>query len=87
MDILVKDVRVSPRTGYIEVDVVAVEESANSKIEGPLKTYGVDANIIKNQYSGDVNLWLASVKGQHQSHHGQHAKMAESLLAIKGKML
>jgi hypothetical protein len=87
MQILVKDVRVNPRTGHCEVDVVAVNKTETSTVEGPLKTYGVDANIIKHQYNGDVNLWLASVKGQHESHHGHHMSMSESLANMKGKEL
>ena len=84
MKIIVKDARVHPLTGYMEVDVVAVNEKG---VEGPRKTYGTDAHQLKSHYNGDINLWLASVKDTHVVHAGHHEELAGRLLALKGKEL
>jgi hypothetical protein len=84
MKIIVKDVKVHPVTGYMEVDVVAVNDKG---VEGPKKTYGTDAHQLQSAYSGDINLWLASVKGTHEQHHGHHEVLAAQLLGMKGKEL
>ncbi len=84
MKIIVKDARVHGSTGYMEVDVVAVNDK---NMSGPLKTYGTDAHQLKTAYGGDVKLWLASVKGTHELHAGHHEELAASLLEMKGKEL
>jgi hypothetical protein len=84
MKIIVKDTKVHPVTGYMEVDVVAVNDKGK---EGPVKMYGTDAHHLQSAYNGDINLWLAGVKGQHEQHHGHHADLAAKLLAMKGKEL
>jgi hypothetical protein len=85
--IVIKNVRVHGATGYIEVDVVAVQEDGNSKIEGPVKTYGTDAHCIQASYSGNVQLWLDAVKGMHQEHSGHHRAIVDQIVALKGKAL
>jgi hypothetical protein len=84
MKIVVKDARVHGTTGYMEVDVVAVNDKG---VEGPKKTYGTDAHHLKSAYNGDIQLWLASVKGDHGVHAGHHEDLAAQLLAMKGKEL
>jgi len=84
LKIIVKDARVHNSTGYMEVDVVAVDDKG---VYGPQKTYGTDAHQLQATYSGDVKLWLASVKGTHLLHAGHHDVLAAQLLAMKGKEL
>ena len=84
MKIVVKDAKVHQVTGYIEVDVVAVDDNGK---EGPIKTYGTDAHHLKSAYNGDIKLWLASVKGTHEQHAGHHEALAAELLGMKGKEL
>jgi hypothetical protein len=84
MKILVKDAKVHAVTGYMEVDVVAVNDKG---VAGPMKTYGTDVHQLQSVYNGDINLWLASVKGTHELHSGHHEDLAAKLLAMKGKEL
>lgn len=76
---------VHPTTGYIEVDLVAVEKTENSEVEVHKKTYGIDQHVIKARYNGDVNLWLTAMRDRHIQHSGDHKKLAQSLLELKGK--
>lgn len=84
MKIIVKDVKVHQATGYMEVDVVAVDDNGNA---GPIKTYGTDVHQLKSVYNGDIQLWLASIKGTHEEHHGHHEDLAAQLMAMKGMEL
>jgi hypothetical protein len=84
MRIIVKDAKVHGATGYMEVDVVAVNDKG---VSGPVKTYGTDAHQLQSVYNGDIQLWLASVKGTHKLHAGHHEALAAQLLAMKGKEL
>lgn len=84
MKIFVKNSKVHSSTGYMEVDVVAVNDKGE---EGPMKTYGTDAHQLQSVYNGNISLWLASVKGTHVLHAGHHESMAAQLLAMKGKEL
>ena len=84
MKIIVKDARVHGSTGYMEVDVVAVNDK---NMSGPVKTYGTDAHQLQSAYNGDIKLWLASVKGTHEQHAGHHEALAAELLGMKGKEL
>ena len=84
MKIVVRDAKVHPVTGYMEVDVVAVNDK---NMSGPVKTYGTDAHQLKTAYGGDVSLWLEAVKGQHLLHAGHHEELAAQLLEMKGKEL
>jgi hypothetical protein len=82
--IIVKDAKVHAVTGYMEVDVVAVNDEGK---EGPIKTYGTDAHQLKAAFNGNVELWLASVKGTHELHAGHHEDLAAQLMGFKGKEL
>ena len=84
MKIIIRDAKVHPVTGFMEVDVVAVNDKG---VSGPVKTYGTDAHQLKTAYGGDVKLWLASVKGTHELHAGHHEELAAQLLEMKGKEL
>ena len=84
MIIKVKDARVHPVTGYMEVDVVAVNEQG---VEGPKKTYGTDTHQMQAKYNGDIELWLASIKGTHELHTGHHDALTAKFMALKGKEL
>jgi hypothetical protein len=84
MKIVVKDAKVHAVTGYMEVDVVAVNEKG---VHGPVKTYGTDAHQLQAHYNGNISLWLASVKGMHLLHSGHHETLAAQLLEMKGKEL
>lgn len=83
--VVVKDARVHPETGYCEVDLVAVKETQNSKIDGPLHTYGIDAAALHAKYGGNVKTWLAAMKGQHLTHSGHHEDLVNQLMLLKGK--
>ncbi len=82
-DILIQDARVNQKTGYAEVDVVAV----NGDKKGPMMTYGVCPHEIKALYGGSVETWLQFVKSSHQDHAGFHDGVVDSLLLLKGKIL
>ena len=82
-DILIQDARVNPRTGYVEVDVVAV----NGDDKGPMHTYGCCPQEIKARYGGSVETWLQYVKTQHQEHAGFHDGVVDKLLQLKGTKL
>lgn len=82
-DILIQDARVKQSTGYIEIDVVAVD-GGNT---GPLMTYGVCPHEIKARYGGSVETWLQFVKTTHQEHAGFHDGVVDKLLQLKGKTL
>lgn len=82
---IVRDARVHQDTGFVEVDSVAVKETANSKIDGPLRTYGIDAAALQSGYGGDVKAWLAAMKGQHAAYAGHHDGLTNEVLALKGK--
>ena len=82
-DILIKDARQRPTTGYIEVDVVAVD----GEREGPMMTYGICPTEIKARYNESVETWLQWVKTTHQSHAGFHDGVVDRLLQLKGTTL
>ena len=84
MNILIKDAKVHPVTGYMELDVVAVNEQG---VHGPVKTYGTDTHQLKEKFNGDIDLWLASVKGTHELHAGHHDELVEKFMWLKGKTL
>jgi hypothetical protein len=87
MAIRVKDVRVHPITGYMEVEVVAEKTAGRTTTTGPVRTYGIDAGVLQAAYSGDVKLWLAVVKGQHEDYTGLHNDLSDKLMAYKGMEL
>ena len=84
MKIIIRDAKVHPVTGFMEVDVVAVNDKG---VSGPVKTYGTDAHQLQSTFKGDIKLWLASVKGTHLLHAGHHEDLAAQLLGMKGKEL
>ncbi len=86
-EILVKDVRIHGSTGYIEVDVVAVQETPSGTRMGPMHTYGICPTEIKAHYNGSVETWLQTVKGTHQVQAGFHDGLLAQLQGWKGKKL
>lgn len=86
-DIKIVDVRHYGTSGYIEVWVRAVRTTDGLTEEGPLKGYGVEAQVIQAHYGGNVQNWLNWVKMEHQKHHGFHRDLAIQLEGLKGKIL
>ncbi len=86
-NILIKDIRIHGSTGYIEVDVVAVDDNSSGGRVGPLHTYGICPHEIKARYGGSVEVWLKTVKGMHQKHAGFHDDLVAQLQGWKGKRL
>jgi hypothetical protein len=81
------DIREHGLTGFIEVDVRAIKQDGNVITEGPLKTYGTDANRLKTQHDGNVMNWLMTVKNAHQAHAGLHDSVVTQLKGLKGTIL
>jgi hypothetical protein len=82
--VILKDVKCHPTTGYIEVDLVTLTHTEGRWAEGPIKTYGTDAHVIAAKYSGDEMLWLAAMKGQHLEHVKGQGKNIDALTKLKG---
>lgn len=75
-------------TGHLEIHVRShVPVGANEHRTGPMKTYGIDPDSLKNLYDGDVNRWLAHVKQEHQRFCGIDERSVDVVRNLKGKFL
>jgi non-canonical (house-cleaning) NTP pyrophosphatase len=83
--VILKEANVHPKTGYIEVELVTIDNSSGSIVEGHSSTYGCDAHVLQRSYNGDVHLWLAAMKGRHLEHIGAHEGIVDKLQQLQGK--
>lgn len=54
---------------------------------GPVKDYGVDANVFYGRFNGDREQLLNYFLGQHRTFIGRHADLAEDLTKLEGKQI
>lgn len=86
-DVRIVSYAVNGTTGYMTVNVCAVEVNGNTTRTGPQKGYGIEADTLKAHWGGDLNQWLAWVKQEHQKYHGLHESMDAQLKELVGKKL
>jgi len=88
MDIVVIEAKAHGESGHVEVTVQAVEtDGAGNTTRGPIKTYGISADVLLSGYNGSVDMFLRDVKIKHQNFHMLHKDLISSLHAAKGTTL
>lgn len=85
--VIVDDYRVNPNTGHIEVDVHCHSVDGEAEWHGKPRTYGVDLQLFRDKFAGDIAQFESWVAMQHRSIAGPPPGLANALVRRKGKAL
>jgi len=85
--IIVKDVQVHSETGYVTYHIYSVSQLDGVTYEGPIKQYGIDAQMLRDRYNGSLEQFEAHVKQQHAHLMGVHKGLVAQAMSRKGKEL
>jgi hypothetical protein len=85
--IIVDGVSVHPDSGMMSIRVKAVTTVGSQKWYGPVKTYGIDANMYKLRFNRSIDQVLSFIASEHQGHNGAHLELVEELGKLKGRVI
>jgi hypothetical protein len=83
--IIIEDVGVHPDSGHILIKVRTVTTKGTATWKGPIKGYGVDANLFRHHFGSDVEQVKAYIRAQHLAYTGAHTDLTGQLMKLKGQ--
>ena len=85
--IMVVGVNAHPESGHISVQVQSTTTQGSNSWKGPVKTYGVDANMFKLRFNQSIDQLMSWIASEHLGFHGSNQELLAALDAKKGTVI
>lgn len=85
--VVVNDYRVDPKTGFVTVSVKCQTTAGSASWDGPTKDYGIDIQMFRDRFQGDIEAYEAWVAAEHKSITGPPTGLVDALTIRKGRVI
>jgi hypothetical protein len=84
---VVKNISVNRETGHIVYHVHTVNTEGNATWNGPVKDYGVDLQMLRDRFNGNIEEFEAWILKEHAPYVGANPELTDRLLKRIGGTL
>lgn len=82
--IVIHDVHVHPETGHTTYTLKAETTEGTATWTGPVKQYGVDPQMLRDRFNGDISQFEKWAANEHKSIIGAHPEYVDKMMKRKG---